>query len=66
MLFCSVLFFREISITEVKTPHAVNMGTAGKSGVMVQRNVKSHRSFIHQATITTQTCETMHKSRVNS
>lgn len=50
------LLCREVSKTEVKTTHVVNMGTAGKSGVMGQRNVKSHRSFIHQAKIATQTC----------
>ncbi|KAK5901942.1 hypothetical protein CesoFtcFv8_007251 [Champsocephalus esox] len=38
---------REVSKTEVKTTH-VNMGTAGESGFMGQRNVKSYRYFIHQ------------------
>lgn len=53
--FLSVMLFcREVSKTEVKTTHVVNMGTAGKSGVMGQRNVKSHRSFIHQAKIAIQ------------
>lgn len=51
-----LLFCRGVSKTEVKTTHVVNMVTAGKSGVMGQRNVKSHRSFIHQAKIVTQTC----------
>lgn len=50
-----VLFCREVSKTEVKTTHVVNMGTAGKSGVMGQRNVKSHRSFMHRAKIATRT-----------
>lgn len=44
-----VLFCREVSKTEVKTTYVVNMGTAGKRGVMGQRNVQSHRSFIQQA-----------------
>lgn len=62
-----VLFCREVSKTEAKTTHVVNMGTAGKSGLMGQRNVKSHRSFIHQDKIATQTLfESMHRSSVKS
>lgn len=40
------LVLQEVSETEAKTTHVINMGTAGKSGVMGQKNVKCHRSFL--------------------
>ena len=49
-LFCSwSCFAGRFQRTEVNTTHAINMGTAGKSGVMGQRNVRRRTSLIHRA-----------------
>lgn len=50
LLFCpQSCFAGRFSKTHVKTTHVVNAGTAGKCGVMGQRNVKSHWSSIRYA-----------------